>query len=367
MQMVTRYFMLGSLCVTGLVALSCQPQAKQLRATSTSINGPAALAIDGRGHLFVIEGESNRVMSIDLQEGTIATVAGNGERCCYQDGKKATEVSFDSLSSLATDGLGNVFLADGSRIRKIDMASGIISTVAGGRTTESAIEGASPLSAHFQKPMSLAVDAHGNLFIADLAQLFKLDMVSGTVHLFAGNGRRGFAGDEGPALDASFSLSYIAFDRSGNLIVSDHDNCRIRRIDQITGQINTIAVTDQAGDKCSEIGNSLKPGPFPADVAADAAGNIYFIERAMDVVLRIDAQTSVVSLFAGTGERGFRGDSGPATSAQLANPSGLAIDSNADVFIAEYVNNRIRRVDSKTGIVTTVAGNGLPLRVDLHP
>jgi streptogramin lyase len=97
-------------------------------------------------------------------------------------------------------------------------------------------------------------------------------------------------------------------------------------------------------------------------VAADAAGNIYFVEPSMGVLMRIDAQTSTPSVFAGTGKIGFRGNGGPATKAELARPFGLAVDTDGNVFIADGANNRIQRVDSKTGIITTVAGNGWPRR-----
>ena len=363
-----RYFALASLWATGFVAVRAQaPTTKQLPAIRTSINAPTSLATDD-GHLFVIEREGSKVLGVDLHRGTITMVAGNGKQCCYKDGTKATEVSLGFLWSLAADGQGNLFLADDDRVRKIDLRTGLISTVVGNGTSGNTPDGVPALSAHFQQISSLAVDAHGNLFIADGSQgkIFKLDTDSGIIHLFAGTGRHGFAGDEGLALDASFNFpDNIAFDKSGNLIVADFENCRLRRIDHTTGRINTIAVTDEIGEKCSEIGNS-KPGPFPDDVVADSTGNIYFVEGAMDIILRIDAQTSVVSVFAGTGKRGFRGDGGPATSAELSNPSGLAVDSNGNVFIAEYVNNRIRRVDSKTRIITTVAGNGLPHRLDIE-
>ena len=366
--MITRYFILVPLWASSFALCAQSQTPKQLPATDTSINGPSSLALDGHGHLFVIEGDENRVLSLDLQKGTITIVAGNGKDCCYQNGSKATEVSLGDLRSIVTDSVGNIFLADNGSVRKIDMRSGAISTVAGDGAAGNAPQETSTTSARFQ-PVSLAVDPGGNLFFSENAQIFRINMDSKVVDVAAGNGRRGFSGDDGPALDASFAFPYIAFDKSGNLIVSDGENCRIRRIDHMTGRINTIALTYRAGDNCSErpAGGGFGPGPYPAEVALDTAGNIYFVERGRNRVFRIDAQTSAVSVFAGTGERGFKGDGGPARRAELASPSGLAIDAGGNMYIAESVNNRIRRVDSKTGIITTVAGNGLPHRVDLHP
>lgn len=363
-----RFFTLASFSVAGLVAFYAQrPTEKLWPATRTPINAPNSLASDNNGHLyFVIELGRNKVLSVDLKSGTVTTVAGNGKKCCYRDGKKATDVSLGYIWSLTADSVGNLFLADDDRIRRIDAHTGLISTVAGDGTSGDTLDGAPALSTHFDVISGLAVKADGNLYIADQQQgkIFKLDINSGTVHLFAGSGGRGFSGDEGLALKAKFNFpGSIAFSKSGDLIVADLENCRIRRIDRATGLINTIAATDTVGEKCSEIGNS-KPGPFPDNVASDSKENIYFVEGAMDLVLRIDAQTSEVSVLAGTGKRGFQGDGGPATRAELSNPSGLAIDSTDAVFIAEYVNNRIRRVDPKTRIITTIAGNGLPHRLD---
>jgi sugar lactone lactonase YvrE len=169
------------------------------------------------------------------------------------------------------------------------------------------------------------------------------------------------------AVDASFRFpSGLVTDRSGNLIVADHENCTIRRVDRETSVIKTIAVTGGVEQNCVDRPDNSRPGAFPSDPASDLAGNIYYVLGAMDFVMRIDAGTSAVSVLAGTGRRGFNGDNGTATKAELANPSGLAIDLDGNIFIAEYVNNRVRRVDAKTKIITTVAGNGLPHRIDIQ-
>lgn len=149
-------------------------------------------------------------------------------------------------------------------------------------------------------------------------------------------------------------------------MIADFENCAIRKIDWETRIIKTIAVTGGADQNCKDRPDNSRPGAFPSHPVLDSAGNIYLVEGAMDVVMRIDANTSRLSVFAGTGRRGFSGDGGPANEAELANPSGLAIDSDGNVFIAEYVNNRIRRVDPRTKVITTVAGNGLPHRLDVQ-
>jgi len=338
-----------------------------LGATHASINGPSTLAADDHGHLFVIEMNENKVRRIDLRQGRIATVAGNGKRCCYRDGAKATEVSLDFLRSLAVDSHGDIFIGENDRIRRVDGRTGLISTVAGDGTSGNTLDGIRALSAHFWDIDGLAVDFEGNLFAADGHQgkIFKIDKKSGTVVRYAGSGEFGYAGNEVLAVDASFRFpNSVATDKSGNLLVADFQNCRIRRIDRETGIIKTIAVTGGVEQNCLDSMDNSRPGPYPSDPVSDFAGNVYFLEGAMDVVLRIDANTFAISTLAGNGHRGFSGDNGPATDAELANPSGLAVDLDGTVFIAEYVNNRLRRVDAKTKVITSVAGNGLPHRID---
>jgi sugar lactone lactonase YvrE len=341
-------------------------------ATKQAINGPANLAYDSRGHLFVMEKAEagNKVFRIDLRQGTIATIAGNGKQCCYKEGAKATDVGFKFLFSMAIDSMGNLFLGDGRFIRKVDSRTGLISTVAGQGDYGDTEDGTPALSAHFWFIDGLAVDSHGDLLIADQRQgrIFKLVTATGTVHFYAGNGRQGFAGDGGPATDGSFyGVDDISLDAADNLIIADFGNCRIRRVDHQTGTlstiINTVAIASGVGKDCSDHPNSLQPDAFPSNPAVDSTGNIYFVENGD--VLRIDSKTISVSIFAGNGHSGFSGDGGLATEAELNNPSGLAIDEEGTVFIAEFVNNRVRRVDAKTKVITTIAGNGLLHRIDI--
>jgi len=351
------------------VALTCAASNREpssmTSATSTSINGPTDLAIDGHGNLFVTERIENRIRRVDLRRGTISTAAGNGKECCDRDGIIATEASLDFLISLAVDLSGNLFIGEGGKVRRVDASTGLISTVAGSSKTGNTIEGTAAVSTEFWSVDGLVVDGHGNLFIADEHQdkIFQVDSRNGSVVRVAGNGKHGYSGDGGLALNASFRFpTSIGLTKNGDLIIADFENCRIRVVEHETGIVKTVAVTGGPAENCSGTPDNSRPGPFPSNPVADAAGNIYFVT--MDIVQRIDAASGNVSVFAGTGEKGFSGDDGPATDAQLNNPSGLAVDSDGNVFIAEYVNNRVRRVDAKTRVITTVAGNGLPNRIN---
>lgn len=339
-------------------------------AVSTSINGPTALAVDKLGHLFVVESEEDRVLRIDLGTGIIAPVAGKrrNERCREGDGGLAVDACLKYPTSLATDSSGNLLIAEmPGRVRKVDAATGLISTIAGGGQNRKA-EGIAALSADFGDIDGIAVDAKDNLFVAsnELEEIFKVDRISGTVSRFAGNGRRGYSGDGGLAVEASFNFgSTISLDAEGNLLIGDYENCRIRQVGSVSGVVTTIAVTGHLATDGSCVVSNLKAEPLPTDPVADRTGNVYFVEGAMDVVKRIDAETLSITTYAGTGAKGFRGDNDPANEAFLNNPSGLAVDEEGNVFIAEFVNNRIRRVDAKTGIIITVGGDGLPHRVDV--
>lgn len=359
----------SALVGTVLVLLAFLPaEGQESLAIRTPIDGPSTLATDSHAHLFVIEMMENKVLRINLQDGTISTVAGNGEKCCYKDGAEATQVSLDFLRSLAVDPRDNIYIGNDDQIEEVESHTGRISIFAGDAKSGNTVDGEGARSAHFWGIDGLAFDSNGVLFIADEFQsrIFDLDPGIDIVHRYAG-ANSGFGGDGGPAVDASFRFpGSIATDKDGNLIIADFENCRIRRVDRSTGVIQTIAVTGGVAEGCLGGAENAKPGPYPSDPVVDSHGNIYFLEGAMDRVFRINAKTLAVTVVAGNGHRGFSGDGGPATEAELGNPSGLAVDAVGNIFVSEFVNNRIRRVDAKTGIITTIAGNGLPHRVDIQ-
>lgn len=338
-------------------------------AKRTAINGPSALALDHDGHLFVVEDLANRVRRVDLRKGTIKTVAGNGKECCYRNGVAATEVGLPYLVALAVDSQGDLLIAEWEQVLRVDARTGLISTVAGTGQSGDTAEGSPALSVSFGRINGLAVDSVGNLFISDVGQhkIFKVNAANRIVSRIAGNGKAGFSGDGAPAVDASFLFpASIALDFTGNIFVADSENCRIRRIDHETGIVDTIAQTGGPDQNCPPQPGTIPWQPSPSDPAVDSQGNVYFVQGSEDVVARVGSDREKQSIIAGNGERGFAGDGGPATAAKLANPAGLAVDSDGNLFISEYVNNRIRRVDAKTKVITTVAGDGLPHRMDVE-
>ncbi len=367
-----------------MASASCSAQTK---AMLTAISGPSNLVFDGRGHLYVIEFDTEKVLRTNLTAGTISHVAGNGlrakewplpERCCQEDGIKATEAALDYPRSLAVDSHGDLYIGEtGGYVRKVAMDTGIIATVAGAGAPTTRWwpfdsghdDGVPALSAHFWSIDSLAFNAEDDMFIADqrLGRVFKVDHRTRQVTTVAGTGEHGYAGDDGPAVKAAFRFpTGLAFNAAGNLLIADSGNCRIREINSSTHVIRTIAITGPVKNdgECLFYDN-VHPDPTPSYTVVDRANNLYFVEGAHGTVQRMEAWTDAISTYAGNGESGFSGDGGPATKGRLNNPSGLAVDADGNLYIAEFVNNRIRRVDAKTHVITTVAGNGLPVRFDV--
>ena len=259
---------------------------------------------------------------------------------------------------------GNLFIADGGnfRIRKVD-TSGIITTVAGNGSSEFSGDGGPATSASLTNPFGVALDGTGNLFIADEGsnRIRKVD-TSGIITTVAGNGSSGFSGDGGPAISASLSGPIgVALDGTGNLFFADAGNNRIRKVDT-SGIISTVAgdgIFGFSGDGDPATSASLRD---PFGVALDGAGNLFIADRFNQRIRRVDAATGIITTVAGDGPTGigaggFSGDGGPATSASLNSPFGVAVDGAGNLFIADTLNNRIRKVDT-SGIITTVAGNG---------
>lgn len=356
-------FLAGALWVAGLVVLPCASFCQPTRARQTAIDGPASLAMASDRYLFVASLYDNTVRRIDLRNGTAETVAGNGKDCCYREYAKAKDVSLDGVLFLAVNSLGDLFVSEDKRVLMVDGQTGLISTVAGDGKTTSTADKLPALSTSFRQIWGLAIDAEDNLFISDRwrGAIFRLDR-TGEISRFAGDGNDGFRGDGGPALEASFrSVGSIAFDKSGNLMIADEGNCRVRRVDNHTGMIQTVFVTESM-QACAAVQHTIWAPPAASDLAIDPDGNIVFLENGMNVVRRFEVESNTVSEIVGNGStEGFGGDGGPAAKATLGGGlSGLAIRSNGDLFISDTENNRVRRVDAGTKKIQTVAGNGLP-------
>jgi len=322
-----------------------------------SLNGPSGVAVDAAGNLYIADTGNNRLRMV-RQTGTIATVAGNGGLRFYGDGGPATAASLFLPTGVAVDAAGNLYIADtrNDRIRKATPA-GTITTVAGNGQVGYSGDGGPATAASLNYPRGSAVDAAGNLYVAD-GNNNRIREVSpaGTITTVAGNGVQGFSGDGGPATGASLSGAYgVAVDAAGNLYIADSNNKRIRKVSP-SGIISTVAGNGAwvfSGDGGPATSASLYR---PSGVAVDAAGNLYIADGGNYRIRKV-SPVGIITTVAGNGSEGFSGDGGSATAASLGKPYGVAVDAAGNIYVADTNNGRIRKV-SPAGIITTVAGNG---------
>lgn len=317
---------------------------------------PTSLALDAAGNLFIADSDNNRIRKV-TPEGIISTVAGNGDRGYSGDDDLATATPLSLPTGVALDTSGNLFIADtgNNRIRKVHL--GVISTVAGDGTPGFSGDEDDATAAQLKQPTAVAVDMAGNLFFADTAnQRIRKVTTEGVISTVAGIGTAGFSGDGGQAASAAFSYPIgLALDSAGNLFIADAFNYRVRKLTS-GGVIGTVAGNGMAGfsgDGDRAISAQLKN---PVSVAVDSAGNLFIADSGNHRVRKVTSNGAIRTV-AGNGDPGFSGDDGPGTSAQLSHPTGVAIDAAGNLFIVDHDNNRIRKV-TPDGVISTVVGIG---------
>lgn len=303
----------------------------------------------------------------------IVTVAGNGTAgyVAAQEGGAATGAELDEPYGTAVDRAGNVYIAERAnhRIRRVDAATGTISTIAGTgdagyRSTD---ENGPAASAELNGPRAVAVDRRGNIYIADTDnERVRMIDLEGRIRTIAGNGTAGFrAHDEfGSAIAAELdSPRAVAVDRLGNVYISDYNNQRIRKVEATSWVIHTIAGTGTPGYFPAQGGGPATEAEIndPYGIALDELGNLYIADTDNHRVRRVEALTGIITTVAGNGTAGYRaGDEGKlATRAMLNAPCAVAVDARGDLYIADMNEHRVRRVDAVTGDISTVAGAGV--------
>ncbi len=319
---------------------------------------PSGVALDGASNLYISDAASSTIREVAAATGIISTVAGTGTAGYSGDRGPATSARLSHPTAVATDSAGNLYIADSGniRIRKVTAATGMITTVAGGGTNgeSNGVATAAQLGA----ALSVAVDAYGSFYIAGDTEIRRVAAATGNISTAAGNGKPGFAGylgDGGPAASANFSaVQGVAVDGSGNLYVADSSNYAVRKVAAATGIVTTVAGNGTPGYSGDGGPATSAQLAVPYGVAADGPGDLYFAQGY--VVRKVAAATGIITTVAGNGTSGSSGDGGPATAAQLTNPTRVAVDGQGNLYIAD--GPAVRMVKAATGTITTVAGNG---------
>jgi len=299
------------------------------------------------------------IQSVASKNLLIHTIAGNGSYGFSGDNRAATNASLASPDAVVADATGNLFVADtyNNLIRKID-TKGRITTVAGTSLSVPDSYSGYATSVKLRSPRGVAVDGFGNFYIADTDNycIRKVDRYGKLTTLAGWVGQYGYSGDNGPAVNAKLNApSGVAFDSVGNIFIADSSNSRIRKIDP-SGIITTVAGNGSfgySGDNGQATDAKLN---YPKGIAVDGDGNLFIADYSNLRIRKVDVH-GIITTVAGNGTGGYSGDNGPATNAKVNFPTGIAVDRAGNLFIATSNNNRIRKVDAK-GIITTVVGNG---------
>ena len=286
----------------------------------------------------------------------VHTIAGTGQ-------KGFSDTLIDNPFGVIIGPDGNAYFCEygNHTIRKLNLKTGKMIVIAGTGKKGYTGDGGPAMAATFSAPHEIRFDKAVNMFIADIGNhaIRRIDAKTGNVSTAAGTGQEGFSGDGGAAAKAALRQPHsVHIDPQGNLVICDVGNHRIRRVDSKTGVISTIAGTGEkkpTPDGAPIAGTPLN-GPRALDF--DSKGNLYLALREGNQIYRLDMKKGTIHHLAGTGEKGYTGDNGPAKQAKLNGPKGVAWSPDGSIFIADTESHVVRRIDLKTGVITTVLGSG---------
>jgi uncharacterized protein (TIGR03437 family) len=322
-------------------------------AVASQVNGPWSVAVDSAGNIYFVDLYNARIRMVN-SSGTISTVAGSGTTRYSGDGAAAQNALLNTPLGVSTAPGGVVYVTDTNnhRVRRIG-SDGVISTAAGNGTAGFAGDGSAATSAQLAFPGGTAVDTAGNLYIADTANQRVRKVSGGNISTVAGNGTPGYTGDGSAATSATLSSPVaVAVDAAGNLYIADYNNHAVRKVSG--GTISTLAgngTPGYSGD--GGLGKNAQLN-LPSGIALDAQGNVYVADSGNHVVRKI-SPAGTITTFAGTGVSGNLGDGGLATAAELASPAGISMDAQGNLYIADAGSGQVRLVTA-SGFIVTIAG-----------
>ena len=357
-------------------------------ATSAELNIPNGVFADGSGDIFIVDTVNSVIREVTGSSGVIATVAGNGTAGYSGDGGAATSAELNNPSNILVDGSGNIWIADTDNSVIREVTAGTIQTVIGNNTLAYSGDGASAVNAELNAPGEVSVDGSGDLFIADTVSSVIREVVAttGDIQTVAGNGTEcadptTACGDGAAAASAQLNNPFGLFlDAAGNIFIADTADNRIRVVNTGGSAITVATILIQPGDIATVAGNGT-PCPdsatacgdrgaatsaelaSPYGVFVDSSGNIFIADTGDYVIREVAASSGIITTVAGnyaqcTQPATACGDGAIATSAQLNSPAGVFVDGAEDIFIADTFDNRIREVTSSNGLINTVAGTG---------
>jgi sugar lactone lactonase YvrE len=338
-------------------------------ADTAQLNLPIGVAVDASGNIYIADYANNRIRKVTVSTGIITTIAGNGNYGFSGDNGLAVNAQIYGPYGIALDNSGNVYIADvnNNRIRKVNSSSGIITTIAGDSIHGYNSDGILATAAELYKPAGVVVDDTGNVYIADTYnnRVRKINHTTGIISTIAGTGNQGYNGDSILATDANVTPWGLAIDAEGNIFIADDGSNRIRKINHNTGIIYTIAGNDTAGYNGdgilaidAELRNALQ-------MVTDSSGNLYIADVFNQRIRKVNSNTGIINTIAGDSIQGYNGDNILATSAELNDPYGIAIDLSGNIYIADWGNNRVRKITYQTVGIQNF--DGIKNKISIYP
>ena len=334
------------------------------QATAVGLSGPGAVARDAAGDLFIADTYNNRIREVDHSTGAIATVAGVGTAGYSGDGGAAVDAELDAPEGIALDAAGDLFIADtmNDLVREVNHATGVITTVAGNWDHDYYGDGGPATDAALCGPYGVVLDAAGDLFIADTGNsvIREVNASTDVINTVAGNGTAGYSGDGKAATSAKLNLpQFVAVDAARDLFIADTSNNRIREVNAGDGTIATVAGNGTKGYSGDAGAPTAAKLDLPTAVVLDAAGNLDIADAGNCRVRQVSFSANTITTLVGDGLCEYSGDGGPAADAEVGSPCSLAADAAGDLFLVNNYYNVVRKVDGATGAINTVAGGCL--------
>ena len=334
-------------------------------ATNAKIDTIGYTAVDDSGNIYISDAQNNRIRKVYAKTGLMTTICGTGTAGFSGNYGSAVLADIYYPFGIAVDHNFNVYFADNGNgmIRKIDQSTGIITPFAGTGNGGNTGNGGSADTATFDDVVALAVDAAGNVYVSDdVAGCVRVIMASNhNIYQYAGNNTAGYTGDGFPATAAQLSFPLgIAIDNSGNLYIADWKNFVIRKVDA-SGIITTFAGIAGNNNYNNASGPATAvPISSPTGVACDRKGFVYVADAGDNVIRQINPNTNYDLVVAGDANAGYNGDNIVATTADLNYPFTVSVDTNANIYIGDLLNFRIREVGANTTAVPSVSSTGKP-------